>query len=72
MEEMKAELQSIREELETDISIAKKERLILKKEKLEWGLLKAIPYCSCCGLYIRDWQKHSNTPKHHENRWKDK
>jgi hypothetical protein len=72
MEEMKAALQGIKEELEIETVKSKIETLNRKKGCIEYGLERGIPYCLHCYKYVYDWQKHENTNTHYKKKWKDK
>tara|TARA_R110000823_G_scaffold55758_1_gene136155 strand:- start:254 stop:487 length:234 start_codon:yes stop_codon:yes gene_type:complete len=77
MEDLKERLHSINEQLNEDcLTNEKIEALLKKKSSVEYKIQIAanhgIVYCYYCAASYKNWQKHENTTKHHENRWKDK
>ena len=75
MEDLKERLHCINEQLNEEcLTNEKIEALLKKKSSVEYKIQIAenhgIIYCYYCKNSYKNWEKHANTTKHHENRWK--
>jgi hypothetical protein len=76
MEELKAKIHSINEQLnEEDLKPERKRFLLNKRGKFEYKITMAergIIYCCYCYCNCANYSKHEQTKTHHENKWKEK